>query len=98
MLLKAQKVRLREQQELLEAARAENDDLRARVEETDEGEGDEGTDDDGESEPDTDEEEAATAARARSTGGRLAVDRLRQPTKAKRVRGFADDASHQPRA
>lgn len=98
VLLNAQKVRLREQHELLEAARAENDDLRARVEETDEGEGDEGTDDDGESEPDTDEEEAATAARARSTGGRLAVDRPRQPTKAKRVRGFADDASHQPRA
>ena len=98
VLLNAQKVRLREQHELLEAARAENDDLRARVEETDEEEGDEGTDDDGESEPDTDEEEAATAARARSTGGRLAVDRLRQPTKAKRVRGFADDASHQPRA
>ena len=97
VLLNAQKVRLREQHELLEAARAENDDLRARVEETDEGEGDEATDDDGESEPDTDEEEA-TAARARSTGGRLAVDCLRQPTKAKRVRGFADDASHQPRA
>ena len=74
VLLNAQKVRLREQHELLEAARAENDDLRARVEETDEEEGDEGTDDDGESEPDTDEEEA-TAARHSSTGGRLAVDR-----------------------
>ena len=66
VLLNAQKVRLREQHELLEAARAENDDLRARVEETD-SPGDEGTDDGGESEPDTDEEEA-TAARARSTG------------------------------
>jgi len=106
VLLNAQKVRLREQHELLEAARAENDDLRARVEET-ESPGDEGTDDGGESEPDTDEEEATAAkfiARAN--------DRLRQPTAAvhrrgskatspaaraaKRVRGFADDASHQP--
>ena len=106
VLLNAQKVRLREQHELLEAARAENDDLRARVEET-ESPGDEGTDDGGESEPDTDEEEATAA-----TFIARANDRLRQPTAAvhrrgskatspaaraaKRVRGFADDASHQP--
>ena len=66
VLLNSQKVRLRAQSELLEAARAQNDDIRARME-TNEEEGTLGMDgtepDGGKSELDTDEEEEAAARR-----------------------------------
>ena len=65
VLLNSQKVRLRAQSELLEAARAQNDDMRARMETNEEGTlGMYGTEPDGgESELDTDEEEEAAARR-----------------------------------
>jgi len=58
VLLNSQKVRLRAQSELLEAARAQNDDMRTRMETNEEGTlGMYGTEPDGgESELDTDEE------------------------------------------
>ena len=61
VLLNSQKVRLRAQSELLDAARAQNDDMRARMETNEEGTlGMYGTEPDGgESELDTDEEEEA---------------------------------------
>ena len=65
VLLNSQKVRLRAQSELLDAARAQNDDMRARMETNEEGTlGMYGTEPDGgESELDTDEEEEAAARR-----------------------------------
>jgi len=65
VLLNSQKVRLRAQSELLDAARAQNDDMRARMETNEEGTlGMDGTEPDGgESELDTDEEEEAAARR-----------------------------------
>ena len=65
VLLNSQKVRLRAQSELLEAARAQNDDMRARMETNEEGTlGMYCTEPDGgESELDTDEEEEAAARR-----------------------------------
>ena len=65
VLLNSQKVRLRAQSELLEAARAQNDDMRARMETNEEGTlGMDGMEPGGgESELDTDEEEEAAARR-----------------------------------
>ena len=65
VLLNSQKVRLRAQSELLDAARAQNDDMRTRMETNDAGTlGMDGTEPDGgESELDTDEEEEAAARR-----------------------------------
>ena len=65
VLLNSQKVRLRAQSELLEAARAQNDDMRARMETNEEGTlgMDSMEPGGGESELDTDEEEEAAARR-----------------------------------
>jgi len=65
VLLNSQKVRLRAQSELLDAARVQNDDMRARMETNEEGTlGMDGMEPDGgESELDTDEEEEAAARR-----------------------------------